>query len=477
MTITKFKHPKAFYVIFMLEIWERFGYSSVISILAVFFVKELGLSEINSFVLFGSYSALIYSFISLGGYIGDKILGAKRTIILGLLTLLSGYLLLGLGTINTVYFAMSLVCIGTGLFKSNPSSLLAKCYDKDQPELIHNAFTLFYMAINIGSVLGMFLSPVISAKFGFSYSFLSSAIGIFLALFSFSFSRVGLKHISTEAGANPINFAALSIVIVGIIISTFIVSFLLKNIIFAQIVLWGMAAFVISWYLSITIKQSGKTKTRMLLAVILMFEAIIFQILYGQMQTSLNFFAINNVTHTLLGFNIQPQSFQSLNPFWIVVISPFLSYFYIKIKQNGVNFSIYNKFATGMLLCALAFLVLFIAKYSADANFIVSSWWLVLSYFLQSAGELMISALGVAMVAELVPASISGFVMGMWFVFLSIGNLLSGYVASMMALPEGKIIKSQSLSIYCDSFLKIGLFALVVAIIMFMASKYKRKMI
>ncbi len=466
------KHPPAFYVIFMLEIWERFGYASVVSILAVFFVKQLGLSQQSAFVLFGAYSALLYAFIALGGYIGDYILGAKRTIILGLLILLSGYILLGFGNLDTVYFGMGLLCVGTGLFKSNPSSLLSKAYLKASPEVIHNAFTWFYMAINIGGVFGMFLAPILSSSYGYQYTFLASAIGIVLALATFVFSSNILQHIATPAGKRPFSLKKLILILIGTLLLSYIVSHLLQHIFYAELILWSMLFLIISYYLFLTSQQPLAIRKRMFLALILMGEAVLFQILYGQMQTSINFFTISNVTHTILGLDVDPQSFQSLNPFWIIILSPLLSYFYLYIRNKGIHFSIYNKFATGMLFCASAFLILSVAKYFADSLSYVSSWWVVISYLLQSTGELLISALGVAMVAELVPSAISGFVMGMWFAFLAAGNLLSGYVASFFAIAENTQAH-ESLLTYSHSFFIIGILALAVAVLMFAMSRFK----
>ncbi|TNF65482.1 MAG: alkaline phosphatase [Gammaproteobacteria bacterium] len=475
---TTYKHPKAFYAIFMLEIWERFGYMAVMAILALFFTKSLGISQSNSFILFGAYTALIYTFIAIGGYVGDSVIGAKRTIVLGLLFLLCGYILLGTGEKALIYYGLSFVCVGTGFFKSNPSSLLSKCYDRSNPELLHNAFTLFYMAINIGAFLGIFFSPIIAAHYGFRASFIASALGMILALSTFIYSRKFLSHIGTEAGKKSLSYSKLVITIIGGIIAVFIVTFLLENVILAEAVLIIMFLCVIGWYLSISFfKASGKEKSRMMLALILMSEAIIFQILYEQMQTSINFFAINNVEHSLLSFSVEAQSFQALNPFWIILLSPILSYFYIWLKKKNISYNIYNKFASGMLLCGLAFIVLYISKFVSSDQGIVSSWWLVLSYFLQSTGELMISALGVAMVAELVPAIISGFTMGMWFVFLSVGNLLGGYVASTMGLPKGNVSSNYSLGVYTSAFFYIGIIAVIVSGIMFYTSKYKKRMI
>jgi proton-dependent oligopeptide transporter, POT family len=474
-----FKHPKVFYMIFMLEIWERFGYATVIAIAVLFFVQGIGLTDSQAFVLFGAYSSLMYGFIVLGGFIGDNILGAKRTIVLGLLVMLVGYLLLGFGDINTVYWAMALICVGTGLFKSNPSSLLAKCYPTDNPQLIHNAFTMFYMAINIGAVLGLFFSPLISKHYGFQTSFVVAAIGMVLALVTFAFSKNSLSHIHTAAGRKALNYRYLAITLISLVVLAYVTELMLKHVLYAQITVWIVSAVVIGAFLKKTSEQVSVQRRRMILALILMAEAIVYKILYVQMQTSINFYAINNVEHSLFGFSITAQSFQSLNPFWIIVMSPVLAYYYMKSKDTRFGFSIYNKFAVGMLLCGLAFISLYFSRFFANDEGVVSAGWLVLSYGLQSTGELLISGLGVAMVAELVPAAMSGFAMGMWFVFLAIGSMLGGHVASLVS-TEGEVLQNDKLHTlisYTDVFLVIGICTLVFAMIMFSSTKLKAKLI
>jgi POT family proton-dependent oligopeptide transporter len=332
------------------------------------------------------------------------------------------------------------------------------------------------MAINIGSVIALFISPVISSKFGFSASFIMSGIGILLAIVSFYTIRNDIKHVSTNAGMQALNLKKLFLVILGAALCSLLTAFLLKKVNYAQLFLVTMVIIVTIFYLRIVVKNRSIVRRRMVLGLILMFEAVFFQILYGQMQTSINFFAINNVSPSILGFSINPQSFQSLNPFWIIVLSPLLSYFYVKLGNKGLIYSIHNKFATGMLLCGLSFVSLFISKYFANELGIVNSLWLVLSYGLGGAGELMISALGVAMVAELVPGVMSGFVMGMWFSYLSIGNLLSGYVASLVALPKITPSKWASLSLYTGTFLKIGIIAIIISLVMFSLSRYKNSL-
>ncbi len=210
--------------------------------------------------------------------------------------------------------------------------------------------------------------------------------------------------------------------------------------------------------------MKGAARRKMIVAFILMVQAIVFFVLYSQMPTSLNFFAIRNVEHAILGIDFQPEQFQALNPFWIMIGSPILAAIYNKM---GDRLPMPHKFAIGMVLCSLAFLVLPLgAKFATDAG-IVSVNWLILSYALQSIGELMISGLGLAMVAQLVPQRLMGFIMGSWFLTTAGAAIIAGKVANLMAVPENVTDPLQSLAVYGHVFLQIGIATAVIAVLMF----------
>ena len=166
------QQPRPFFMIFFVELWERFGYYGVQGVLAVFFVKQLGFSQEQAFVTFGAFAALVYGLISIGGYVGDHLLGTKRTIVLGALVLAIGYFMTGMSLLkpDLIFIALGTIAVGNGLFKANPASLLSKCYPPKDPRL-DGAFTLFYMSINIGSLIALSLAPVIADKFGYSVTY------------------------------------------------------------------------------------------------------------------------------------------------------------------------------------------------------------------------------------------------------------------------------------------------------------------
>ncbi|MBA2652508.1 MAG: MFS transporter [Tatlockia sp.] len=463
------EQPRAFYTIFLLEIWERFGFYTMQGVIILFFIRYLNFSDREAYYVFGAFSALVYGMVVLGGYLGDKILGTKRTIILGLIILSLGYLALAFVGKTQVYQALGIICVGNGLFKANPSSLLAKCYHKNDRRL-HGGFTLYYMAINLGSIVALLAGPPVAEHFGYSYAFFLSAIGLVFGLLNYILQRRQLAPIKSEADERTIPFWLWAVVFLGIIIFTYISAFLIQHEFLAKSLFWPIFVLVTLIYFYYMRRENKASRVRMLVAFILMLESVVFFTLYQQMPTSLNLFAVNNVNPILFGIAIDPQSFQALNPIWIVIMSPVLAMIYSKAHERGFSISIPYKFATGMLCCGFGFCLLFFARYAHNGEGIVTSWWLVGSYFFQSTGELLVSALGLAMVAELVPKHIFGFVMGMWFLTISLAGFIGASVASLTALPEQLASGKESLIIYTQAFAHIGVVTLFIGTVMWLFS-------
>lgn len=468
------EQPRAFHMIFLLELWERFGFYTVQGILTLYFIRFLGYSDLDSYYTFGAFSALVYGMVVIGGYLGDRVLGTKRTIVLGLIVLSLGYFSLAFTDKEHVYLALGLICIGNGLFKANPSNLLSKCYEENDPRL-HGGFTLYYMAINLGSIVALFIGPSVSARYGYSYAYLISAIGLVLGLGNYWLQRGYVADINTEADQRRISFSQWLIIIAVIFAMTELAAHLLQHVMLAKNLMWIIMCGALVIYCLMMRKENKVTVMKMLVALALMVEAVVFFTLYQQMPTSVNLFAVHNVFPQLFGITIDPQSFQALNPIWIVLMSPVLAWFYDKLNQRGITVSIPYKFALGMSMCAVSFLSLYFARYFHNGEGVVSSWWLINSYLFQSLGELLVSALGVAMVAELVPPSIAGFVMGMWFLTSAVAGFIGASVASYAALPENVKPGTDSLMIYTDVFACIGIVTFCISLVMwFLAPKLDR---
>ncbi|UJF18333.1 dipeptide/tripeptide permease DtpA [Vibrio sp. SS-MA-C1-2] len=472
------KQPKQFYLIFSIEFWERFGFYGMQAILTVYMVKILGLNESSSFILFAAFSALIFGSVAIGGWIGDKVIGTKRTITLGAIFLTVGYFLLGFsaylgkdGSPLWIYVSMGVITMGNGLFKANPSSLLSKVYKKDDPRL-DGAFTMYYMAINLGSFFSMILTPLIAEKYGYGLAFGVSAIGLLITVINFALCKKMVGDIGSEPDLKPVNKKYYSAVVLGSAVLSLVSAYLLQHVFYAHVILVVVGVTIVFLYFKEAFKISSAERAKMFVAFILMLQGVVFFVLYFQMPTSLNFFAIHNISHDIFGFKVEPEQFQALNPFWIMLASPVLAVIYNKM---GDRFSMPFKFALGMALCSLSFLVLPIGAKFANAHGIMNSNWLVLSYGFQSIGELFVSGLGLAMVAQLVPQRMMGFAMGMWFLTSATAAVIAGWVASLTAAPANATNPTQTLAIYSHVFSQIGIATAVIALItMIIAPKLTR---
>ena len=474
VSLNAFKQPRSFYLIFSIELWERFGFYGLQGIMAVYLVKQLGMSEADSITLFSSFSALVYGLVAIGGWLGDKVLGTKRVIMLGAIVLAIGYGLVAWSghDAGIVYIGMATIAVGNGLFKANPSSLLSTCYEKNDPRL-DGAFTMYYMSINIGSFFSMLATPWLAAKFGWSVAFALSFVGLVITIVNFTFCQRWVKQYGSKPDFAPLQVGKLLATIVGVVVLIAIATWLLHNQGVARMALGVVALGIIVIFAKEAFAMQGAARRKMIVAFILMLQAIIFFVLYSQMPTSLNFFAIRNVEHSLLGIAFEPEQYQALNPFWIIIGSPILAAIYNKM---GDTLPMPTKFAIGMVLCSGAFLVLPLgAKFASDAG-IVSVNWLIISYGLQSIGELMISGLGLAMVAQLVPQRLMGFIMGSWFLTTAGANIIGGYVAGRMAVPENVTDPVISLEVYGRVFLQIGIATAVVAVLMLLTAPKLNRM-
>lgn len=430
-----FNQPKAFFLIFSIELWERFGFYGLNVILPLYISKELGLSSGDSAILFSVFNMLLFGGIAIGGYIGDKILGTKRTIIFSAIVLFLGYFGMALAheNKNAIYLCLSIIAVGAGLFKSNPSALLSNLY-KEGDSRIDGAFTLYYMAINIGALISMFLTPYLSShpaliKLGINYtvSFACSAIGLFVALANFIFMLKIVKDYGSKADFEPFSFMKMFFVLFGTICAIFICYFMLQIQLLATIVVAVLIIGILIVFIIEVFKLHGIARIKMFISLVFSLQIFFFFIMYYQMYTSVNFFAILNVKPYFFGIKVDPQSFQNLDALYIVILSPILAILYQKL---GSKFSLALKISFGVFITSFMFLVLSIGASSVGEDGYISPIWLEIGYLFLAIGELLTSALGLSMMAQLVPSRLVGFAMGAYFLSTSAATYVAGYVSA-----------------------------------------------
>jgi proton-dependent oligopeptide transporter, POT family len=459
------------WLIGIVEYFERFGFYTVQGIMVLYLLKIHHFSPTHAFHIMGAFSALVYGFVGLGGWCGDKLLGQKKTLLLGLVVMFLGYL--GLAVLGEEYFFVALagVCLGNALFKANPGALLGQLFHDDKVKL-HSAFTWFYMSVNLGALLALMLGPFLATHKGYHCAFGASAIGIAIAIVVVLISWKKIQVRTVE----PVKFWVYPVILFVVFTLWALIQFLLSSYHWVILGLKVIIGMVLTIYLIATFRQEGQTRRRLFAVLILMLEAVLFFTLYHQMPTSINLYAILHVNPTLFGIHFDPQSFQAFNPLWIIVWSPFLTKMYQKNALSQTHWTIFHKFAMGMFCCGLSYLVLYISHYFVDEKMHISAYWLVGSYVFQSVAELLVSALGLAMVAELVPQAWMGAVMGMWFLTSSVSGFTGAKLASMMVAPKVSIATIESLNGFAQVFGEIGLATFVISMLMFISVRGLQKL-
>jgi POT family proton-dependent oligopeptide transporter len=453
-----------FVTLFLIEMWERFGYYGMTAVVVLFMVQRLSYSDDRANLTFGAFTALAYAIPAAGGYIGDKLLGSKRTLVLGALVLACGYSMLAVPDRPALLFpALALVAVGGGIFKANPANLISRLYEGD-PARIDSAFTMYYMAVNVGATASQIATPLIAIAFGWHVAFAVCAAGLVLGLLNYFFMRRSLAHVGSQPDFEPLNVGLLGLVLLGIAVATVCVTFIIQNREVARaIVALAFVGMVLIFRLMMK-RGSDRERKGLWAVIILTAEAMLFFIFYQQMSTSLTLFSLRNVDLNLFGYQVPAGQVQALNPIWIFILSPPLAWLYNRWGKKGEDFHISTKFAMGFAILSLGFLLYGISGAFAE-NGKVSFFWMVAGYGFQSLGELLISGLGLAVVARYVAPSLRGFLMGVYFLSTGLSQYLGSFVATYASVPEGVTRPVQSLPLYTNLFIKLGFVAVIGTVI------------
>ncbi len=217
-----------FTTLFLIEMWERFGYYGMTQIIVLFMVQQLGYTDNNANLTFSAFTGIAYAIPALGGWIGDRVLGSKRTAVLGAAILVIGYAMLAIPDQRLLFVALAVAAIGGGLFKANPANLISKLYEGESAK-IDSAFTMYYMAVNLGATLSQFFTPIIAVVWGWHAGFAFCSAGMALGLCNFFFMRKHMAHVGSEPDFKPLDKKKLAIVIVGAALSIAVVAAIIEN--------------------------------------------------------------------------------------------------------------------------------------------------------------------------------------------------------------------------------------------------------
>ncbi|GAB2592736.1 MFS transporter [Dyella jejuensis] len=460
---------RSFSTVFLIEMWERFGFYGMQVLMVTFMMKKLGFVDTKANLVWGAAAALIYATPAIGGWVGDKLIGTRRTMVMGAVILAIGYAMLWVPSDNAymTYVALGVIVVGNGFFKPNAGNLVRKIYEGDETR-IDSAFTIYYMAVNVGSMISMTATPwirdVVAAKYGDSMGWHTAfgvcSIGLVLGLINYLLMKRTLAHIGSPSDDRPVDLKRLTAVLLVGLATVFISAFILQSETVAKWCVYAAGAVILGIFVHLIRSSQPSERAGLTAALVLTVQTIFFFIFYAQMATSLNLFAQRNVDLSFDVFGAHlftwiPEQYQNLNAIWIVILSPVLVFIYNSLGRLGKDPSVAAKFAWGFAAVALGFFMYGVGARSA-VNGQVSSWIMVWGYGLYSLGELLVSGLGLAMIARYVPERMGGFMMGAYFVAVGISQYLGSVVANIAHIPDNITDPLESLAIYTHLFNILG---------------------
>jgi proton-dependent oligopeptide transporter, POT family len=460
---------RSFSTIFLIEMWERFGFYGMQVLMVTYMIKKLGFVDTHANLVWGAAAALIYATPAIGGWIGDKLLGSRRTLLTGAVVLTLGYSLLWIPADNPyyLYFGLGVIIVGNGLFKPNSGNMVRKIYEGEETR-IDSAFTMYYMAVNIGSMISMTLTPWVRNYVGERYgdtagwhtAFGCCSVGLLLGLLNYSLMRRALSHIGSPPDERRLDLRRAAAVAAGAIATVLVSALILQSETIARACVYAAGIVILGIFAYLIRASHRDERAGLIAALVLVLQTIFFFIFYQQMSTSLNLFAQRNVDldFRLFGghlFTWIPEQYQNLNSIWIVVLSPVLVFIYNTLGRFGRDPQVAVKFAWGFAAVAVGFFIYGVgARWAVNGQ--VSSWIMVWGYGLYSLGELLVSGLGLAMIARYVPARMGGFMMGAYFVAVGISQYLGSVVANLAHIPQNLTNPLESLGIYTRLFNELG---------------------
>lgn len=477
-------HPKVLFFLFMVELWERFSYYGMRAILVLYLTAEtltggFGIDKKEAYGVYAAYGALVYLTPLLGGFLADKILGFRQSIIWGAALMAAGQFTLAASTGSNLilYAGLALLVIGNGFFKPNISSLIGRFYAPGDPRR-DGAFTIFYMGINIGAFLTPLTCGTIGEIEGWSYGFLCAGIGMVagLSIFLYTSWRGYLENYA-DPPAERIHtikgIPATPLIYLGTIALLPILGLLIHHNDLMDYLLGTVGLAAILYILILSFVFEKVDRERIWVIIVLLFFTTVFWTFFELAGSAINIFTDNNVNKTILGVTFTTSNFQAVNPIFIMLFAPVFSVMWVQLARSGWEPAAPIKFAIGLLLLGAGFLVLNVGKGAAVAG-IMPAIFLILMYLLHTLGELAISPVGLSLVTKLAPAKVVGFMMGFWFLSSAIAHQAGKWIARETATDDTATAE-QTLNLALEVFQKVGVFAIGSGVLLLVLSPLIRK--
>lgn len=377
-------HPKGLYVLFFTEMWERFSYYGMRSLLVYYMIKHLQFTQEYSSNIYGLYTGFVYFTPLFGGILADRWLGQRRTVIIGAVLMAMGHFFMAFESL--FYLGLLFLILGNGAFKPNTTTQVGALYSADDPRR-DRAYSIFYMGVNLGAFFSPLVCGTLGQKIGYHYGFAAAGFGMVIALIVY---LSGQKHLAPD--------------------------------------LIMQKKYATTPQKNEPLSHSDWLKLGAIFCVMTL--NIVFWSVYEQQGNTLALWADAQTDRIFFGWEMPSSWFQSFNPLMIFILIPLLNMIWSWQSKHKKEPHSVAKMGIGCILLSSAFLILLIPAHELSIYPKASLGWLAACIFVLTIGEIYISPIGLSLVSKLAPAKIVSMMMGVWFLSSFFGNYLSGYLGT-----------------------------------------------
>jgi proton-dependent oligopeptide transporter, POT family len=433
---TVFGHPIGLANLFGVEMWERFSFYGMLTILAYYLYYSvtdggLGLPQSTATGLVGAYGGLVYLSTVLGGWVADRLLGMERTVFYGGVVVMAGHISLAIVPgLAGVGVGLALVALGSGALKANASSLLGTLYDKGDARA-DGGFTLFYLGINLGAFVGPLITGLLQTRVGFHYGFGAAAVGMALGLAQYVVFRRNLgehgRHVPNPLPRNRIavyvGVLVIAAVVVAVVLATGLVT--LENL--SQVTTGVIVAASVAYFavMLTSSKVEAVERTRVRAFIPLFIANAVFWSLFQQIFTVLAVYSDERMNWSIFGWTAPSSWIGSIEPVWIILLSPVFAVMWTRLGNRAPSTP--RKFAYGVIGMGATFL-LFLPMAGTTGK-AVPALLIVGIMAAFAISELMISPIGLAVTTQLAPEAFRAQMMALYFFSVGLGTSMSGVLA------------------------------------------------
>jgi len=457
---TLFGHPRALFLLFFTEMWERFSYYGMRSLLVLYMVNYLfihpdvgqrvmGFTAVKgalesmfgplaaqplSSQIYGLYTGFVYLTPFFGGLLADRVIGQRRAVVLGAVLMAIGHFLMA--SERLFLPALVFLIMGNGAFKPNISTQVGSLYAPGDPRR-DGAFAIFYMGINLGAFLSPLVCGTLGQKVGWHWGFAAAGVGMVLGLIIFLVGQPMLPPQPSQTQASTGKVAgSIAFYIVGTVIGLLVLVIGLPTVLAMMPVVGRFGLLIVGLALLVGSFVRGMTKVprdemlRILALIACCALCIVFWGCYEQQGNTMQLWADRNTNWNFFGFSIPSTWFQAFNPFMIFIFAPLLTGLWLRQAKAGKEPSSLQKMAIGCGFLGISYIVMIVASHGMAPDAKRSVLWLTGTTLILTFGELYLSPIGLSFVTKVAPVRMVSMLMGVWFLANFFGNYLSGYLGT-----------------------------------------------